>query len=172
MTGAGLAGRGGPVSSRPLPRPAARHVCPGPTWSREEQRDHPCAGVTMSTVPTTAAPDGRQAAISDAARRLYDAEVALHIARQTGVAAWISAACDRLHEAITDHTAALGSAGTAAPRSSGRSQPSRKFGQLTQPGPRRPSVAPAWQPATWPGVGRSSKSGCALSHARAAGIVD
>jgi len=69
----------------------------------------------MSTVATTAAPDGRQAATSDAARRLYDAEVALHIARQTGVAAWISAACDRLHEAITDHTAALASAGTAAP---------------------------------------------------------
>jgi hypothetical protein len=69
----------------------------------------------MSTVPTTAAPDGRQAAISDAARRLYDAEVALHIARQTGVAAWISAAYDRLHEAITGHTAALGSAGTAVP---------------------------------------------------------
>ena len=68
----------------------------------------------MSTVPTTAAPDGRQAAVSDAARRLYDAEVALHIARQTGVAAWISAAYDRLHEAIADHTAALGSAGIAA----------------------------------------------------------
>ena len=161
MTGVGFAGRGGPVSSRPLPRPAARQVCPGPPWPREEQRDHPCARVTMSTVATTAAPDGRQAATSDAARRLYDAEVALHIARQTGVAAWISAAYDRLHEAITDHTAALGSAGTTAPRSSGRSQPSRKF-RLTQPGPRRPSVAPAWQPATWPGVGRSSKYRCAL----------
>jgi len=60
----------------------------------------------MSTVPTTAAPDGRQPAISDAARRLYDAEVALHIARQTGVAAWISAACDGLNEAITDPRAA------------------------------------------------------------------
>jgi hypothetical protein len=68
----------------------------------------------MSTVPTTAVPDERQAAISGAARRLYDAEVALHIARQTGVTAWISAAYDRLHEAIADHTAALGSAGTAA----------------------------------------------------------
>jgi hypothetical protein len=69
----------------------------------------------MSTVATTATPDGRQAAISDAARRLYDAEVALHIARQTGVAAWISAAYDRLHEAIADHTAVLGSAGVPSP---------------------------------------------------------
>ena len=92
MTGVGFAGRGGPFSSGPFPRPAARQVCPGPPRLREGQRDHPCAGVTMSTVATTAAPDGRQAAISDAARRLYDAEVALHIARQTGVAAWISAA--------------------------------------------------------------------------------
>ena len=123
------------------------------------------------TSQSTAALDGRDAVINEAARRLYDAEIALHIARQTGVGAWISAAYDRLHEAITDHTAALGSAGTTAPRSSGRSQPSRKF-RLTQPGPRRPSVAPAWQPATWPGVGRSSKSGCAFKHARAAGIVD
>jgi hypothetical protein len=51
--------------------------------------------------------DGRQAAISEAARRLYDAEVALHIARQTGVSAWISAAYDRLHETIVAHNAAL-----------------------------------------------------------------
>jgi len=77
----------------------------------------------MSTVPTTAAPDRRQAAISDAARRLYDAEVALHIARQTGVAAWVSAAYDRLHEAITDHTAALGSAGTAPPATPAAASP-------------------------------------------------
>jgi hypothetical protein len=79
----------------------------------------------MSSVPTTAAaPDGRQAAISEAARRLYDAEVALHIARQTGVAAWISAAYDRLHEAIAGHTAAVGSAGTADPPEL-RPQPAR-----------------------------------------------
>lgn len=58
-----------------------------------------------SRAPTP--PDGRQAAISEAARRLYDAEVALHIARQTGVGAWISAAYDRLHEAIVAHNATL-----------------------------------------------------------------
>ena len=43
----------------------------------------------------------------DAARRLYDAEVALHIARQTGVDAWIRAAADRLHEAVVAHTDAV-----------------------------------------------------------------
>jgi hypothetical protein len=44
---------------------------------------------------------------ADAARRMYEAEVALHIARQTGVDAWIGAAYDRLHEAIAAHTAAV-----------------------------------------------------------------
>ena len=58
------------------------------------------------TIATAPAPDRRQAAVSDAAKRLYDAEAALHIARQTGVYAWIGAAYDRLHEAIADHIAA------------------------------------------------------------------
>ncbi|HEY7429496.1 MAG TPA: hypothetical protein VH641_02060 [Streptosporangiaceae bacterium] len=57
------------------------------------------------TVETAATADQarRQAAISEAARHLYDAETALHIARQSGVGAWISAAYDRLSEAIADH---------------------------------------------------------------------
>jgi hypothetical protein len=60
------------------------------------------------TVGTTAAdPDRLHAAVNAAARRLYDAEAALHIARQTGVYAWIGAACARLHEAIADHIAAV-----------------------------------------------------------------
>jgi hypothetical protein len=42
-----------------------------------------------------------------AARRLYDAEVALHIARQSRVESWIAAAYDRLHAAILEHSAAL-----------------------------------------------------------------
>ena len=42
-----------------------------------------------------------------AARRLYDAEVALHIARQTRVDAWIAAAYERLHAAIIEHSTAL-----------------------------------------------------------------
>jgi hypothetical protein len=40
-----------------------------------------------------------------AATRLYDAEVALHIARQTGVDRWVAAAYDRLHQAIAAHRA-------------------------------------------------------------------
>jgi hypothetical protein len=45
--------------------------------------------------------------LSEAARHLYDAETALHIARPTGVGAWISAAYDRLSEAIADHLHAV-----------------------------------------------------------------
>ena len=38
---------------------------------------------------------------------LYDAECALHVAHQTHVDAWITAASDRLHEAVADHLAVL-----------------------------------------------------------------
>ena len=41
--------------------------------------------------------------VETAARRMYDAEVALHIAHQTGVDEWVSAAADRLHDAIVAH---------------------------------------------------------------------
>jgi hypothetical protein len=40
---------------------------------------------------------------TDTARRLYEAEWALHCAHQTGVDAWIAAASDRLHEAVCAH---------------------------------------------------------------------
>ena len=43
-----------------------------------------------------------------AARRLYDAECALHAAHQTHVDAWINAAGDKLHQAIVEHLAAVG----------------------------------------------------------------
>jgi hypothetical protein len=62
------------------------------------------AGIPAVTAP---APDRLQAAVNDAAKRLYDAEAALHIARQTGVGSWISAAYDRLHEAVAGHTVAV-----------------------------------------------------------------
>jgi hypothetical protein len=39
-------------------------------------------------------------AVDVAAKRLYEAEVALHCARQSHVDAWIAAAADRLHDAI------------------------------------------------------------------------
>ena len=67
----------------------------------------------MTTVASTPLREGQTLA-DDAARRLYDAEVALHIARQAGVTAWIAAAYDRLHEAIANHTAAL-TVGTPPP---------------------------------------------------------
>jgi hypothetical protein len=41
-----------------------------------------------------------------AAGRLYDAETALHAARQTHVDAWIAAAGDRLHDAVSAYLAA------------------------------------------------------------------
>lgn len=44
---------------------------------------------------------------SDTASRLYDAEVALHIAHQTGVDNWIRAAADRLHDAVVAHQQAI-----------------------------------------------------------------
>jgi hypothetical protein len=69
--------------------------------------------VTPQAPMTVAAIDEREA---DAARRLYDAEIALHIARQTGVDAWISAAYDRLHEAIAAHTAAVALPAHPTPR--------------------------------------------------------
>ena len=63
--------------------------------------------MTLETSAATAAQAQRQAAISEAARHLYDAEAALRIARQSGVGAWISAAYDRLSEAIADHMRAV-----------------------------------------------------------------
>jgi hypothetical protein len=75
--------------------------------------------MTTVTTMTPQAPTGVTATDereADAARRLYDAEIALHIARQTRVDAWISAAYDRLHEAIAAHTAAVTSAARSTPR--------------------------------------------------------
>ena len=61
MTGAGVAGHGGPVNSGLFPWPVVRQASPGAPKPREGQRDHPCAGVTMSAVATTAASDGQRA---------------------------------------------------------------------------------------------------------------
>ena len=46
-------------------------------------------------------------ALQQAATRLYDAEVALHHARQTHVDEWISAASERLHTAVEAYLAAV-----------------------------------------------------------------
>jgi hypothetical protein len=44
--------------------------------------------------------------VAAAAKHLYEAECALHAARQSHVDAWIAAAGDRLHEALVEHLAA------------------------------------------------------------------
>lgn len=71
-----------------------------------------------TTVPVIATADAQQDADTDpvraAARRLYDAEIALHIAHQTHDDSWIAAAADRLHAAVEQHRAALGTTGRAA----------------------------------------------------------
>ena len=45
--------------------------------------------------------------VRSAAQHVYDAECALHAARQAHVDAWIAAAGDKLHEAIVEHLQAL-----------------------------------------------------------------
>jgi hypothetical protein len=49
-----------------------------------------------------------------AVAHVYDAECALHAARQTQVDAWISAASDKLHQAILELDAAAASRGCLA----------------------------------------------------------
>jgi hypothetical protein len=60
------------------------------------------SGTTVTRANTVCS--GR-ASKEDVARRLYDAEIALHYARQTAVDAWIAAAYDRLHEAVEEYVA-------------------------------------------------------------------
>jgi hypothetical protein len=52
--------------------------------------------------------------VEQAAHRLYDAEVALHVAHQTAVDQWIAAAADGLHEAVLAHQRAVACATRAA----------------------------------------------------------
>lgn len=47
-----------------------------------------------------------RAALDQAAQHLYDAECALHIARQSRVDKWINAAADHLHLAVLELDAA------------------------------------------------------------------
>jgi hypothetical protein len=61
--------------------------------------------MTATTIP------GRQTVSSDeAARRLYQAELALHDAHATHDDRWIAAAADRLHEALEVYLAAKAAA--------------------------------------------------------------
>ena len=52
--------------------------------------------------------------IAAAADRMYSAECALHAARQAAVDSWVSAAYDRLHDAIEDYHAAQAARGLSA----------------------------------------------------------
>jgi hypothetical protein len=54
--------------------------------------------------------------VERAAQALYDAEVNLHIARQTGVDRWIDAAYDRLHLAVVRHREVIAGAAADARR--------------------------------------------------------
>ena len=68
------------------------------------------ATVLENAIPHAAPADD---VVARAATRLYDAEIALHIARQTRVDAWVAAAYDRLHEAVCAHRAAAAATGAA-----------------------------------------------------------
>ncbi len=61
----------------------------------------------MTSQLSLAAPGSTAERLAVAAVRLYDAEVALHIARQSHVDRWVAAAYDRLHQALAEHDAAL-----------------------------------------------------------------
>jgi hypothetical protein len=63
----------------------------------------------MTTVKTAVATLDRTAEdrVQLTARRMYEAEVALHAARQAHVDQWVAAAYDRLHEAVIDHRLAV-----------------------------------------------------------------
>jgi hypothetical protein len=63
----------------------------------------------MSTTHAMAASERTSAEerVATAATRMYCAEVALHTARQAHVDTWVTAAYTRLHEAISEHTAAM-----------------------------------------------------------------
>jgi hypothetical protein len=78
----------------------SRHARPGPGLGATADHHPPIQGASMSD--TIIGQD-----IAAAARRMYDAEVALHIASQTGVDHWVQAASDRLHEAIVAYRCAL-----------------------------------------------------------------
>jgi hypothetical protein len=65
------------------------------------------------------------------AEHLYNAECALHAAHQSHVDAWIAAASDRLHEALSEYLAAEAASRTRRPAA-----PSRRGGSCK---PRRRS---------------------------------
>jgi hypothetical protein len=69
--------------------------------------ENPDKDVMKSNVATRETPlVAPDTACESAAKRMYDAEVALHCARQTHVDAWIAAAYEQLHVAVEAYVAA------------------------------------------------------------------
>jgi hypothetical protein len=104
----------------------------------------------MTTMETTIVVATRDHMAEDrvrtAATRMYDAEVALHAARQSHVDSWVAAAYDRLHEAVEDYRFALTVRSIALHSVSvGRTSASSAPGRGA-PSP-RPSSAAARQPS-------------------------
>lgn len=63
--------------------------------STEIGREIPCAVPQVEDVVDTAA------------RHMYEAEIMLHCARQSHIDAWVTAAYERLHEAVHEHDLAM-----------------------------------------------------------------
>ncbi|SOD72883.1 hypothetical protein SAMN05892883_2201 [Jatrophihabitans sp. GAS493] len=64
----------------------------------------------MTTTPHADTQTSTDERVAQAAHRLYEAELAVHTAHQTGNDDWITAANNRLHQAIVDHTVAVNAA--------------------------------------------------------------
>jgi WhiB family redox-sensing transcriptional regulator len=86
---------------RPRGRPH-KHGDP-PTLTAPRSDPHPEEPMTTIHAPQPGNPDR----VDAAARRLYDAECALHAAHHSHVEEWIAAANEKLHEAVAGYLAAL-----------------------------------------------------------------
>jgi hypothetical protein len=79
-------------------------------------RPSQAGGDNVAAVTTVAGAAVSQDRAEAAAGHLFDAECALHVARQSRVDAWIAAASDRLHDAVLEHDQALTARGTGSRR--------------------------------------------------------
>lgn len=86
---------------RIIPRKRARGRPRKDDRSIEHDAPHPEQDVITSIVPDR--PDRTHLA----AAHLYDAECALHAAHQSGLQAWITAANQKLHEAVSEYLTAV-----------------------------------------------------------------
>jgi hypothetical protein len=84
-------------------RDVSRYPAAHPRRNDENPPKSTAMVTTCTAGPSTADEDHDHAT----ACHLYDAECALHVAHQTHVDAWITAASDRLHQAVATHLAAV-----------------------------------------------------------------